>query len=283
MVEHLLIETLRLGAKICLAAIPYSLVYTQLRMFNFAFGEVITFAGYVVYVLTQNMRWPMWAALIVALALSAALGVAIERVAYRRLMETRDRHLLLVSSIGVSIALQNLYQAVFGSRTMYLDRPEPHWSFIAVVLIIELVGLVVLLRRTSLGDRIAAIASNRDLAQLLGIDPRFVYCSVFGIASALAVPAAFFELSDHGIAPNMGFQLGLLAFAASVLAGMNSVLWTAGASFVLAMLVQVAQASSVLNDRLVWIAFLIGAVLLAGARRTLQRWSHIRKGEDMAT
>jgi len=121
-------ESLRLGTKVSLAAIPYSLVYTHLRMFNFAFGEVITFAGYVVYILTQNRNMPIWEAIGIAVVLSALLGVAIERIAYRRLMETRERHLLLVSSVGVSIALQNIYQAVFGSRTMYLASSESAWA-----------------------------------------------------------------------------------------------------------------------------------------------------------
>ncbi len=273
-------EGLRLGAKVSLAAIPYSLVYTQLRMFNFAFGEVITFAGYVLYVLTRAKHWPIWAALPVALLLSAALGALIERVAYRRLMETRDRHLLLVSSIGVSIVLQNLYQAVFGSRTMYLDRPETPWFAVACVLALEVTGLLVLLQRTSFGNRMAAIASNRELSQLLGINPTVVYASVFMIASALAVPAAFFEMSDNGIAPDMGFQIGMLAFAAAVLAGMHSILWTLAASFVLGVVVVVAQVGSFLNDRLIWVACVVFAILLAGLRRTLERRKRVSRGED---
>src|ERR1035438_2974084 len=164
MIWDILRESLRLGAKVGLAAIPYSLVYTHLRMFNFAFGEVITFAAYVIYVLNQNFHWPIWSAVGIALLLSAMLGLAIERVAYRRLMEARDRHLLLVSSVGVSIALQNIYQAIFGSRTMYLDHPEPKGISSAFILAILVAGLVVLLHRTPFGNRVMAVASSEDLA-----------------------------------------------------------------------------------------------------------------------
>ena len=163
---------------------------------------------------------------------------------------------------------------------MYLDRPEPHWAAVAIVLAIELVGVLTLLQRTSFGDLVASIASNRDLSQLQGINPRVVYASVFAAASAMAVPAAFFEMSDNGIAPDTGFQIGMLAFAAAVLAGTHSMLWTVVASFVLAILVQMAQLSSVLNDRLVWVACVVSAILLAGLRRTLERRKRVRCGED---
>ena len=276
----LLHESLRLGVKISLAAIPYSLVYIHLRMFNFAFGEVITFAGYVLFVLIQHAHWPLWAALCAAVVLSAVLGVAIERVAYRPLMESKERHLLLVSSIGVSIALQNLYQAICGSRTMYLDHSDVHGTSMAVVLIIEVIVLTVALRHTRYGDQVAAVASERNLAQLLGVNPGLLYSLVFAIASALAVPAGLFELSDSGIAPDMGFHLGLVAFAATVVAGLNSIWWTVAASLVLAFLLQLAQMSSVLNERLVWALCVIGAILIAAARRAFRHYRRARRGED---
>ena len=166
---------------------------------------------------------------------------------------------------------------------MYLASTESGWTPMALVLAIEVAGLMFLLERTRYGDRVAAVASSKDLAQLLGIDPRFVYLSIFALASALAVPAGFFEMADNGIAPDMGFQIGLLAFAAAVLAGTRSVLWTVAASFVLAALVQVAQISSILNDRLIWVLCVVAAILLAGARRTYQRWRRVSKGEDVGS
>ena len=269
-----------LGAKISLAAIPYSLVYTQLRMFNFAFGEVITFGGYVIYILVEHLHWPLWSAVCAALLLSALLGVVIERTAYRRLMTTPDRHLLLVSSIGVSIALQNFYQAVFGSRTMYPTFSLDQGSCVWLVLTAELIALLWVLGRTPFGSQVAAVASNRRLAQLLGINPGFVYTTVFAIASALAVPPALIEISENGIAPDTGFQLGLLAFAAAVLGGRESLLQTAAAGFFLALLTQLAQVTGVLNERLVWVLCVIGAILFSAGRRALRHYLKIRRGED---
>jgi branched-chain amino acid transport system permease protein len=280
MIWDFLQEALRLGAKVSLAALPYSLVYNHLRMFNFAFGEVITFAAYVVLIAVQKANWSMCVALLIAMLLSAALGFVMELIAYRRLSTVRDRHLLLVSSVGVSIALQNLYQAVFGSRRIYLENIHDYSSLVWVSLALELGVLFVTFERTTFGKQVAAIASDQTLAQLLGINPAAMSSAVFAIASALAAPAGFFELNDHGVAPDMGFQLGLLAFAAAVLGGSGSLFRTVLASLLLAGLVQWAQFSGVLSERLIWVICVIGAIMVAAVRRVIRRRINISKGED---
>lgn len=280
MTWDLLSETSRLGVRVSLAAIPYSLVYTQLRVLNYAFGELITFGAYTLLVLVGTYHLPIWLAIICALFLTGALGALIEVVAYRRLIDSGDRHLFLVSSVGVSIVLQNCYQAVFGSRTLYLNAFGYGGVTGPLVLLLEVAVLLCLLNYTSLGDRIAAVASSRDLAQIRGIDHRFVYSAIFMLASALAVPASFLELADNGVAPDMGFHVGLLAFAACVLGGLGSILRPVAASFVLAAIVEAAQSTGTLNDRIWWVGFVLAAILIAAGRRILLRRKKILVGMD---
>ena len=140
--------------------------------------------------------------------------------------------------------------------------------------------LLLILNYTGFGDKIAGIASSRDLAQFQGTDPRFAYSSVFVLASALAIPASYFELADNGVAPDMGFYVGLLAFAACVLGGMGSLLRPIIASFALAVLVEVAQSTGTLSDRLWWVGLVIIAIFMSACRRVFFRQRQIRLGMD---
>jgi branched-chain amino acid transport system permease protein len=250
-------------------------------MINFAFGEIMTFGAYAAFVLTQSLHWPFYAAVSAAIVLTVLLGIGIERVAYRPLVKGGDRHLPLISSIGVSIALLNVYEAIFGSRTLYLKNQELHPSLLFATIAVELLSLALVLRFTSIGDQVAGLASNRELAQLVGVNPSLNYTVVFALASALAVPAAVFEMCDKGISPTMGFNLGLLAFSAALLANMRSLTWTVVASFALGIAVEAAQYSHIGNERLVWVAFVIAAVVVAAGRRMIQRHLRISRGEDL--
>ncbi|MCP4677637.1 MAG: branched-chain amino acid ABC transporter permease [Deltaproteobacteria bacterium] len=276
----LLYDGFVLGGKIALAAIPYLLVYKYLMMLNFAFGEVMTFGAYASYLLLEKASWPIVPVIVATVLLTALLGVVIELVAYRPVIDADDRHLPLVTSVGVSIVLQNLYQALFGSRVIYADRLNlsPFWLFASLGgALVVVLGILTL---TPLGQQIAAVASNRRLSMVMGIRPGLVYSSVFALASGIAALAGMFEMADNGIAPTMGFQLGLLAFAAAVLARLKSLPAAIAWAFVIGIAIQFAQARTVLNDQILWVILVLAALLSAARSRLRARKRRVLAGED---
>lgn len=278
---YLVIDSLVLGGKIALAAIPYLLVYKYLRMLNFAFGELMTFGALAALVVLEVCNWPLWAAILVAMLLTASLGALVELFAYRRVLAADDRHLPLVSSVGVSIFLQNVYQAVFGSRIRYVDRLDLDIYWLYGTLVAVLLVNHFILQKTRLGDEIAAVASNRTLAKLEGIRTGRVYSLVFALGSAAAALAGIFEMADNGVNPTMGFQLGLLAFAAAVLARLRSMLLTVACSIGIGFMIQFTQTKDLLNDRLLWVLFVLFALAAAAVSRAIGRRRRIAAGKDL--
>ena len=111
-----LINGLGIGSIYALVALGYSMVYGIVKLINFAHGDIIMVGGYAIYIILVVAGLPLWVAVIGSLLLCALAGVVIERVAYHRLLvHDSPRIALLITAIGVSIFLQNLFQLLFGS------------------------------------------------------------------------------------------------------------------------------------------------------------------------
>ncbi|NDF70481.1 MAG: hypothetical protein EB131_05020 [Betaproteobacteria bacterium] len=164
-----------------------------------------------------------------------ALGVLIERVAYRPLRNA-PKLAPLITAIGVSIVLQNVAMLVWGRQ--YRTMPEtldnapltvlgaavtPLQGLILLGTGLVLAGLWWLIHHTPLGRAMRATAQNRDAAQLMGVDTDRVIRATFVIGSALAAVAGVMVSAYYGLGHYyMGFLLGLKAFSAAVLGGIGN-------------------------------------------------------------
>ena len=113
-----MINGLGLGSIYALVALGYSMVYGIIQLINFAHGDIIMVGGYVVFVVMVQLGLPLWAAVILSIAVCTLLGVVIERLAYHRLLvKDAPRLSLLITAIGVSI-----FPAKSISAWLYLQR-----------------------------------------------------------------------------------------------------------------------------------------------------------------
>ena len=245
-----LINGLTLGGVYALIAIGYSMVYGILGMLNFAHGEVYMIGGFagwwVLHLLTRNNEVLFSAALvislmiIIAMAVSALVGVASERFAYRPLRNAPRMNLLL-SALGVSIFLQNIVLTYQGAKVRFFHIsaliPESlriiHigpvvFSFMrALVIAITflLMGLLsVMIKRTKIGKAMRATAQDLEAASFMGVDVDRIIVLVFLIGSALGGAAGtlvglLFTQVDYYV----GFQAGLKGFTAAVLGGIGNI------------------------------------------------------------
>lgn len=232
-----IINGLHAGSIYALIALGYNMVYGIIQLINFAHGEIIMIGAYAAYVALVLAGIPIWIAVLIPIIVCAVLGVLIERVAYRRLRtKNAPRISLLITAIGVSILLQNVFQLIFSSS----GKPFPaifsmepirlgsmQVSFVTVITILVTVVLMLLLQmlvsKTKMGKAMRAVSEDAGAAKLMGINTNVVVSFTFGLGSALAAVGSVFYSSAYPlIDPYMGSMLGLKAFVAAVLGGIGS-------------------------------------------------------------
>ncbi|WP_088344271.1 MULTISPECIES: branched-chain amino acid ABC transporter permease [Rhodomicrobium] len=246
-----LVFGLSLGAVYGLIALGYTMVYGVLSMINFAHGEVFMVGAYIGWaVLTVlighafgglNPLWVLPVLLIPAMLLCGGLGVVIERVAYRPLYARGASRLgPLISAVGASIVLQNAVMLSQGARMkVYMTNLvfPADWRFnvlgvsisvlsivIIVISLLLMWGLVTLIQRTALGRSIRAVAEDREMASVMGIDVGRVVSMTFFLGSALGGAAGvLIGLYYTQIDFMMGYAAGLKAFTAAVLGGIGNI------------------------------------------------------------
>jgi branched-chain amino acid transport system permease protein len=246
-----LVFGLALGTVYGLIALGYTMVYGILFMINFAHGEIFMIGAYVGWwvlswllqaqLATLHPAWVVPLLLANAMLFTGMLGVGLERFAYRPLyLRGATRLGPLISAIGASIFLQNAVMLTQGARMkVYMTNllfPRT-WRFqVAGVSISALVlvmigvaglmmwGLHVLVQRTNLGRAIRAVAEDREMAAVMGVNVRRVITSTFFLGSALGgAGGVLVGLYYTQIDFFMGYSAGLKAFTAAVLGGIGNI------------------------------------------------------------
>ncbi len=245
-----------LGGVYALIALGYTLVYGILFMINFAHGEVMMLGAYagfftletfgVLELLDRSVTWSIVAvvsAFVVGMVVAMTVSVTLERIAYRPLRNT-PRLVPLISAIGASYFLQNAAQILFSARRYGYPNPKilehntgwtplvggkevliSYTGVLTIVLsILLMIGLYLLVYHTKMGKAMRAVAENKQVAALMGIDVDRVIAQTFAISGLLAGAAGvMWGLHMKQIRPFMGFLPGLKAFTAAVMGGIGNV------------------------------------------------------------
>jgi branched-chain amino acid transport system permease protein len=246
---QLLVNGIVAGGIYALMALGFAVIYNATRIFHLAHGGVYVIGGYVFYVLVILAGVNYVLAFLLVLPASALAGVAIEYAAYR---PTRRRGggllALFIISLGLAIFIQNALSLIFGSTTQAVVQGAlPSYNLGGIVitpfhLAVVAVCLVAfpLLQRfitgTRTGKAIQALSSNRELAEVVGIDVQKMYLVVFALGSALAGLAAALLSLDLGIRPEYGFSIILFAATSLIIGGVGHLPGSAVGGFLLGIL-----------------------------------------------
>jgi branched-chain amino acid transport system permease protein len=235
-----LLNGLSLGAIYALIALGYTMVYGVLRFINFAHSDVFMVGAFIGYylgrLLPENTIWSGLIVLVVAMAGCAALGMLIERLAYRPLRGAPTLN-VLITAIGVSLLLEYSGQVFFGATPRTFPAVFPSTNFalgglvissnqilVIVVTTLLMLGLQFVVFRTKIGTAMRAVALNPKAAQLVGVNNDVVISFTFGLGSALAgAGGILYALNYPSIDPLMGVMPGLKAFVAAVLGGIGNI------------------------------------------------------------
>ena len=252
---------LALGSLYALVAQGYYITYTTTNIVNFAQGEFLMVGALIAlsfYLGTRlfpnpifglNLRTelpgglPILLVLVLVLVVLALMGVALERLAIRPL-KTFTSVGWIMSTVGVSVLLRGAAQLTWGPDPQRFSSPvrsltdalglEPTlrptartgitWHEIAVFVIAILVmaGLVLFLRRTLLGKAMVAVAFNKQAAALMGINVRRIVILAYTLSAALAGLGGIMVAPIIDPSPHMGLVIGLKAFAAAIVGGLEN-------------------------------------------------------------
>jgi branched-chain amino acid transport system permease protein len=246
-----LVFGLALGTIYGLIALGYTMVYGVLFMINFAHGEIFMIGAYIGWGVLAALlaagpaglhpAWVLPLLLLPAMVGAGLVGAGLERFAYRPLY-TRGATRLgpLISAVGASIFLQNAVMLTQGARmkvymTSLLFPRSWRLQILGVnvpVLLLVMAGLAVLMmvglhqlvQRTTLGRSIRAVAEDREMAAVMGVNVRGVIATTFFLGSALGgAGGVLVGLYYTQIDFFMGFSAGLKAFTAAVLGGIGNI------------------------------------------------------------
>ncbi len=246
-----LINGLSIGAVYALIALGYTMVYGVLKLINFAHGDVYMVGAVIAYFLATSLAGtatPLFVTLPIIFLGSmigcAALGFTIEFTCYRPL-RNRPRLVTLITAIGVSLLLENLFEnpKIFGSTPrnlpmLFQTRPVVQFALgsnpipvsisnldlLSIGLcLVFMFGLSWIVMRTKLGLALRAVSFRVDTASLMGINTNRVISMTFVLGSALAAVAGVVDAMRYNVEPLMGLNQGIKAFVAAVLGGIGSI------------------------------------------------------------
>lgn len=268
-----LLNGVMLGCLYALIAVGYTMVYGIIELINFAFGELFMFGAFIsiammvdsISLFGRELPMPglsFFFAVPIAMIVVAAMGVTIERLAYRPLRNA-PRLAALISAIGMSIFLMNFSQAIFGSKQAFFPDIAlfttadgfaksftvggAQVTYIQLFVVAVTVAVMVLLNlyvgRTRMGRAMRASAQDKRTSALMGVNVNRVIAITFIIGSATgALAGGLYGAVYHFARPDMGFIPGLKAFIAAVLGGIGNIPGAFLGGLVLGMIESLASA-----------------------------------------
>jgi len=229
-----LINGVSLGSIYALIALGYTMIYGIIKLINFAHGDIYMVGAYIGFFAITTCNLSVAPALIVSMAVTAGLGVLVERLAYKPLRHA-PRISVLITAIGVSFFLEytSMYFVSPTPRTFpgVLESSEIHIGnliingqqlFILGITVFLMIILSYIVQRTKIGKAMRAASFDTETAQLMGINADRIISITFAIGSALAaVAGVLVGIYYNSIDPLMGIMPGLKAFVAAVLGGIG--------------------------------------------------------------
>jgi len=250
MLLQILADGIIIGSIVSLGAIGLSFVFSIFRFSNFGHGELLAWGAYLAFVVNTmiggtnpiepfSFGWGLIVAMMLAVAFTAVLALALDAILFRRLRR-EGAITLVIASFGASLVLRSLLQYWQGGVPKYYSenlqiainivprslygglRLTPDQMLVLALTLVVVAALHVFLRYSVLGRSMRATASNPDLARATGINPHRVFRATWVIGGGLAAIAGVFAGITVQLRPTMGGEMLLPLFAAVILGGAGS-------------------------------------------------------------
>ena len=229
----LVVIGLSVGMIYALVALGISLIYSGLDIVHFAHGEIYMIGAFIGLTLFQKIGLPYVPTLLLAVVLTGFVGVLIERLFYRRLTSAGGGYTvagmgMVIVGFGMSIVLQNVAFLIWGPKPLPFPVPfgrpieignlslPMSYLWIIVTALALMFALNLVLKKTMIGLAIRAVAHNKDIAYLSGVNVPLMISMIFGIGCALGAAAGVLIAPINYVQVQMGIGILIKAFAAAV-------------------------------------------------------------------
>ena len=231
-----LIWGVAVGCIYMLLASGLNIIFGVMKLVNFAHGQFLMIGAYLTWTITVAAGLNAYLAILVSMAIVAILGVAIERLTFRKVLGTEKLNEIFVS-LGLIYIFENAALLLWGDQSQQIKSPFDGLSLklmpsvsitydrvIAVIVVAAvLVGFGLLLWKTKIGLAMRATSQINRTAMLMGINVERIYIISFALGSALAAVAG----GLYGIIFSFNSQTGamptIIAFAIIILGGLGSI------------------------------------------------------------
>ena len=230
--EQILINGLVLSANYALIALGITLIFSIMNLLNFAHGQMFMIGGFMVYYVYGVWGLPYVAGLLTAAVVVGLIGVLFEVVFFRRVVRvaTREENSMLLA-VGTALLLENLALFAFGEKqrgvppvvtgvyqigSAYLPANRLMVMLVALALI---VSLLLFVQYTRPGRAMRALAQDRQVTYLMGVDVDRISAMGFGIGAALAGLAGALLITVSGVNAGIGAAISTKAFIMIMLGG----------------------------------------------------------------
>ncbi|MGE3272462.1 MAG: branched-chain amino acid ABC transporter permease [Chloroflexota bacterium] len=235
MLAEQLVGGIAIGCVYSLIALGYTMLIRAIGLVNFAQGEVMMVGALIGWTLLTSYPLPYPIVLLLAMALTALLGILIDRLVYRviRLRGAPTMN-VIITTIGVSIALRNAAQLIWGSEPLRYPPVFPSEPFmlggVALApqnLSILMVGLTFMgllqlfFLKTRTGLSMRAAAQDPDMARMMGVSVDRMVTYTFAISAALGAAGGVLLAPLFFAGFDMGY-IGIKSFAAATIGGLGS-------------------------------------------------------------
>ncbi|MGB8640309.1 MAG: branched-chain amino acid ABC transporter permease [Pseudolabrys sp.] len=244
-----IINGLLLGGVLALLALGLNLIFGVIDVVWIAYADIVMCGMYVIYFLYAQYGVPLPLACLIAIAVMAAFGVAVHLLIIAPVLNSPPLNQLLATG-GLLFFLQSFATLLFGTefrnigvRLPILEIGTIYVSFARLIAFgLGLVGAVALyffLKRTYIGTAIRAIAQDRDIVGLMGVDQRRIYLVTSAIGGALAGLAACLLAMQYDVHPFIGNTFGPVIFMICVLGGLGNMIGGFIASFIISQIIAI--------------------------------------------
>jgi neutral amino acid transport system permease protein len=240
------------GTILALTGVGVTLVFGIQRIANFAYGEYLTFGAYVALVVNTGLGLNLFIAAIAAVLATAGLAVLLHLVVLKPLA---GRGLVATSliTVGLGLMVRDVVFLIAGPRIRKLSidqtavfdlglvRISPGQAVAVAITLITVPAVAYFLARTTIGKEMRAVADNRDLAAVSGIDVERMGTLVWTLAGALAgIGGIMFAVVQGTVDPNIGAQVLFMIFTTAVLGGIGSAYGALAGGYVLGLVMELS-------------------------------------------
>ncbi len=234
-----LILTIMWGAAIgciyVLLATGLNLIFGVMKLVNFAHGELLMIGAYMGFTVITAFGVNVYVAVFLSMGLTALVGIAVERLSFRRVLGAEKLNEIFVS-LGLILIFDNIAVLLWGDKSKRLISPFENmsimlgeasirvdWLIAIMFVIVILIALLFLIKKTKIGMAMRATSQKGQTSMLMGINIEHIYIFTFALGAALAGAAGVLYGIIFPFNPYIGALPTIKAFAIIILGGLGSI------------------------------------------------------------